>query len=416
MELADFNREPDEDPMTEERMALAELLQKSGEGDFLRSVAEAVLQILMEADVEGLIGAGRHERSADRLNWRNGYRERALDTRLGTLQLRIPKLRQGSYFPPFLEPRRTSEKALVMVIQEAWIGGVSTRRVDELVQAMGLSGISKSQVSKLCKEIDERVTAFLERPLDGEWPYLWLDATYLKVREGGRIVPVAAIIAVATSTDGRREIVGLGLGPSEAEPFWSGFLRGLVKRGLKGVKLVVSDAHEGLRHAITRVLGATWQRCRVHWMRNALAHVPKGQHTMVAAAIRQAFLQPDAETARQTWRHVADQLRPRWPKLALLMDESEHDVLAYMSFPPQHRAKLHSVNPLERLNKEVKRRADVVGIFPNESSIVRLIGAVLLEQNDEWLLQHRYMQIEAMAELAPPAIGTETTTIPPKAA
>ena len=276
--------------MTDDRMALVDLLQKSGDGDFLRAVAEALLQILMEADVEGLIGAGRHERSADRLNYRNGYRERSLDTRLGSLQLRIPKLRQGSYFPPFLEPRKTTEKALVTVIQEAWIGGVSTRRVDELVQAMGLSGISKSQVSKLCKDIDERVNAFLDRPIDGEWPYLWLDATYLKVRDGGRIVSVAAIIAVAVNTEGRREIVGLGIGPWEAEPFWSAFLKGLVKRGLKGVKLVISDAHDGLRLAITRVLGATWQRCRVHWMRNALAHVPKAQHTMVAAAIRHGFL------------------------------------------------------------------------------------------------------------------------------
>ena len=207
--------------MTEDRLPLAELLQKAGDGDFLRAVAEAVLQILMESDVEGLIGAGRHERSVDRLNYRNGYRDRTLDTRLGTLALRVPKLRQGSYFPPFLEPRKMSEKALVAVIQEAWIGGVSTRRVDDLVQAMGLSGISKSQVSKLCKEIDERVQAFLERPLEGDWPYLWLDATYLKVREGGRIVPVAAIIAVAASSDGRREIIGLGLGPSEAETFWT---------------------------------------------------------------------------------------------------------------------------------------------------------------------------------------------------
>ena len=330
--------------------------------------------------------------------------------------MRIPKLRQGSYFPPFLEPRKTAEKALVTVIQEAWIGGVSTRRVDELVQAMGLAGISKSQVSKLCKDIDERVNAFLERPIEGQWPYLWLDATYLKVRDGGRIVSVAAIIAVAVNTEGRREIVGLGIGPSEAEPFWSGFLKSLVKRGLKGVKLVISDAHEGLRLAITRVLGATWQRCRVHWMRNALAHVPKGQHTMVAAAIRQAFLQPDAAAAHQTWRHVADQLRPRWPKLAALIDDSEHDVLAYMAFPGQHRTKLHSTNPLERLNKEVKRRADVVGIFPNEASITRLIGAVLLEQNDEWLLQCRYMQAEGMAELTPPLIDADPAKLPPVAA
>src|SRR5436305_4091050 len=393
--------------MTEDRLPLAELLEKAGETDFLRAVAEAVLQLLVESDVEGLIGAGRYERSAERLNYRNGFRERALDTRLGTLQLRVPKLRQGSYFPPFLEPRKVSEKALVAVIQEAWIGGVSTRRVDDLVQAMGLSGISKSTVSKLCKDIDERVTGFLERPLEGEWPYLWLDATYLKVREGGRIVSVAAIIAVAVNAEGRREIVGLHLGPSEAETFWATFLRSLVKRGLKGVKLVVSDAHEGLKAAIRRVLGATWQRCRVHWLRSALAHVGKGQQSVVAAALRQAFLRADQDSARQVWRQVADQLRPRWPRLAALMDESEHDVLAYMAFPAQHRTKLHSTNPLERLNKEVKRRADVVGIFPNEASITRLIGAVLLEANDEWQLQRRYMQVEAMAELMPPLIEGE---------
>ena len=302
------------------------------------------------------------------------------------------------------------------VIQEAWIGGVSTRRVDELVQAMGLSGISKSSVSKLCKEIDERVNAFLERPLEGEWPYLWLDATYLKQREGGRIVSVAAIIAVAVDAEGRREIVGLHIGPSEAETFWATFLKSLLKRGLTGVKLVVSDAHEGLKGALRRVLGATWQRCRVHWMRSALAHVPKGQQTMVAAALRQAFLQPDQASAQRTWRQVADQLRPRWPKLSALMDESEHDVLAYMGFPVQHRTKLHSTNPLERLNKEVKRRADVVGIFPSEQSITRLIGAVLLEANDEWQLQHRYMQLEAMAELTPPAADAEPAQIPPQAA
>jgi transposase-like protein len=309
-----------------------------------------------------------------------------------------------------------SEKALVAVIQEAWIGGVSTRRVDDLVQAMGLSGISKSTVPKLCKDIDERVNAFLARPLEGEWPYLWLDATYLKVREGGRIVSVAAIIAVAVDTEGRREIVGLHLGPSEAETFWATFLRSLVRRGLKGVKLVVSDAHEGLKAAIRRVLGATWQRCRVHWMRSALAHVGKGQQAVVAAALRQAFLQADEAAAHQVWRQVADQLRPRWPKLSALMDESEHDVLAYTGFPARHRAKLHSTNPLERLNKEVKRRADVVGIFPCETSITRLIGAVLLEQNDEWQLQHRYMQVEAMAELAPPAAEPEPARIPPQAA
>jgi putative transposase len=398
--------------MTEESLPLAELLAKAGDRDFLRSVAEAVVQLLMETDAEGLIGAGRHERTAERQTYRNGYRDRAYDTRLGTLQLRIPKLRQGSYFPPFLEPRKTTEKALVSVIQEAWIGGVSTRRVDELVQAMGLSGISKSTVSKLCKDIDDRENAFLDRPLAGDWPYLWLDATYLKQREGGRIVDVAAIIAVAVNTDGKREIVGLHIGPSEAETFWSTFLKSLVRRGLSGVKLVISDAHEGLKAAIRRVMGATWQRCRVHWMRNALAHVPKGQQTMVAAGLRQAFLQAGTDDARKVWRQMADQFRSRWPKLGKLLDESEHDVLAYMGFPAQHRVKLHSTNPLERLNKEVKRRADVVGIIPSEQSILRLIGAVLLEANDEWQLQHRYMQVEAMAELLTPMIEIEGDMTP----
>src|SRR6478672_4370871 len=402
--------------MTEERLPLAELLAKAGDGAFLRSVAEAVVQLLMETDVEGLIGAGRHERSGDRTTYRNGYRDRTLDTRLGSLQLRIPKLRQGSYFPPFLEPRKTSEKALVAVIQEAWVGGVSTRRVDDLVQAMGLAGISKSTVSKLCKDIDDRIGAFLDRPLVGDWPYLWLDATYLKQREGGRIVSVAAIIAVAANTEGKREIVGLHIGPSEAETFWATFLKSMARRGLHGVKLVISDAHEGLKAAIRRVFAASWQRCRVHWMRNALAYVPKTQETVVAAAIRQAFIQPDRETAGQVWRHVADQLRPRFEKLGRLMDDAEHDVLAYMTFAAQHRTKLHSTNPLERLNKEVKRRADVVGIFPNEQSIVRLVGAVLMEQNDDWQTQNRYMQIEGFAEPADKTADLKPLQITPKAA
>jgi transposase-like protein len=402
-------------PMTDDRLPLAELMAKADDGDFLRSVAESVLQILMEADVEGVVGAARYERSGERATSRNGYRERALDTRLGTLNLKIPKLRTGSYFPGFLEPRRTVEKALVAVIQEAWIAGVSTRRVDDLVQAMGLSGISKSSVSKLCKDIDERVTSFLQRPLAGEWPYLWLDATYLKVREGGRVVSVAVIVAVAVTTEGRREIVGLHIGPSEAEIFWTDFLRDLVKRGLTGVKLVISDAHEGLKAAIRRVLGATWQRCRVHWTRNALAYVPKAHQTMVAAGLRQAFQQPDQAAARASLSQFADQLHNRWPKLKVFVDDSLDDVLAYMSFPVQHRTKLHSTNPLERLNKEIKRRADVVGIFPNEDSIKRLIGAVLLEANDEWQLQHRYMQIEGMTELATPMINPQALAITPQA-
>jgi transposase-like protein len=407
--------------MTEERLPLQELLAKAGDGDSLRSVAEAVLQLPMEADVEGLIGAGRYERTGERLNHRNGYRDRTLDTRLGALPLRVPKLRQGSCFPPFLEPRKTSERALVaVVIQEAWIGGVSTRRVDDLVQALGLAGIGKSTVSKLCKEIDERVGAFLDRPLSGEWPYLWLDATYLRQREGGRIVSVAAIAAVAANAEGRREAVGLHIGPSEAETFWSTFLKSLVRRGLRGVKLVISDAHEGLKAAIARVLRATWQRRRVHFARDASAHVPKGQQSMAAAALRQAFLQPDHASARQTWRHVADGFRPRWPKLGALMDEAEEDVLAYMAFPAAHRTKLHSVNPLERVNKGIKRRTDVVGIFPSEAAVVRLAGAVLLEINDERATQNRYMQVGPMGDFVPTIDGeaspADHTLIPPRAA
>jgi transposase-like protein len=288
----------------------------------------------------------------------------------------------------------------VAVIQEAWIQGVSTRKVDDLVQALGMSGISKSQVSKLCEEIDGRVNDFLNRPITGEWPYLWLDATYLKVRQGGRIVSVAVIIATAVNTDGRREILGLGIGPSEAAVFWGDFLRTLKNRGLAGVKLVISDAHEGLKAAITQVLGATWQRCRVHFMRNLLAYAPKGQHSMIAAAVRTVFTQQDRAAASQAWRHVADQLRQRFPKLAAVLDEAEHDVLAFMDFPRAHWPKIYSTNPLERLNKEVKRRANVVGIFPNEPSIRRLIGAILLEQNDEWQLQHRYLTLETMAGVA----------------
>jgi transposase-like protein len=268
----------------------------------------------------------------------------------------------------------------------------------------------------LCKDIDERVGAFLDRPLVGEWPSLWLDATYLKPREGGRIVSVAAIIAVAANTEGKREIVGLHIGPSEAETFWASFLKSMLRRGLRDVKLVISDAHEGLKAAIQRVMRASWQRCRVHCMRNALAYVPKSQQSMVSAALRQAFIQPDRASASQTLRHVADQVRAKWPKLAVFIDESEADVLTHMDFPAQHRSKIHSTNPLERLNKEVKRRADVVGIFPNDASIIRLIGAVLLEANDEWQLQHRYMQTEPMAEFTPPLIKATPTQIATEAA
>src|SRR5580698_6899598 len=386
---------------TNDTMDLQALLEKTTDLDFLRQMIGFTAQRLMDLEVESVTGAPLGSRSTDRLTHRNGYRDRSWETRAGTVELRIPKLRKGSYFPGFLEPRRTAEKALTAVIQEAYIQGISTRSVDELVRAMGMEGISKSQVSRLCTEIDERVQRFLTRPLEGEWPYVWLDATYVRARRDHHIVSVAVIVAVGVNTDGRREVLGLTVGNSEAEPFWTEFLRSLTRRGLRGVKLVVSDAHEGLKAAIAKVLRATWQRCRVHFMRNALAHAGKTQRRIVAAWIGTAFAQDDAEAARKQWRQVADQARPRVSKLAALMDDAEADVLAYMGFPAQHRAKIHSTNPLERLNGEIKRRSEVVGIFPNEAAVIRLIGAVLLEQNDEWAVQRaRYMTLETIAPLS----------------
>ncbi len=386
--------------MTNDRMALAELLEKGSEGDLLREMIGYVAQRLMDLDVAGLVGAEHGERAESRENWRNGYRDRDWHTRSGTIPLRIPKLRRGSYFPGFLEPRRSSEKALAAVVQEAYVQGISTRSVDELVRALGMTGISKSQVSRLCEEIDERVNAFLERPLEGDWPYLWIDATYVKVRQGGRIVSVATIIAVAVNSEGRREVLGMATGPSEAEPFWTQFLRSLTRRGLRGVKLVISDAHEGLKAAAAKVLKASWQRCRVHFLRNALAYANKGQRQMVFALINTIFAQESAEAAHGQWRVVVEQLRPKLPKLAAMMDEAEHEVLTFMDFPKEHRVKIHSTNVLERLNSEIKRRANVVGIFPNESAIRRLVGALLMEQNDEYAIQNRYMSLESLALLS----------------
>ena len=399
--------------MTEDTIALRALLEKGSDATFLREMIGFAAQRLMELETEGLCGAGPGERSPQRLNQRNGYRDRDWETRAGTVELRIPKLRKGSYFPAFLEPRRLAEKALTAVVQEAYIQGISTRSVDELVKAMGMEGISKSQVSRLCGEIDERVRTFLNRPIEGEWPYIWLDATYVKARRDHRIVSVAVIVAVGVNSDGRREVLGMTVGHSEAEPFWVEFLRSLARRGLRGVKLVISDAHEGLKAAITKILGAAWQRCRVHFMRNALAYAGKTQRRIVSAWVGTAFAQDDAAAARKQWRQVADQARPRVPKLAALMDDAEADVLAYMGFPAQHRAKLHSTNPLERLNGEIKRRSEVVGIFPNEDAVTRLIGALLLEQNDEWAVQRaRYMSLETIAPLSDdPIVGLPLATV-----
>ena len=339
--------------MTDDMIAFRGLMEKSADADLLREMIGFAAQRLMELEVGQLTGAAHGEKSPERLAQRNGYRERDWETRAGTVDLRIPK----------------------------------------------------SQVSRLCEEIDERVSAFLERPIEGEWPYLWIDATYVKVRQAGRVVSLAVTVAVGANTDGRREVLGMGVGPSEAETFWTDFLRKLARRGLRGVKLVVSDAHEGLKAAAARVLNATHQRCRVHFARNALAHAGKSGRRVVSALMATAFAQDDAAAAKAQWRKVSDQLRPKLPKLAELMDTAEDDVLAYMSFPAAHRVKLHSVNPIERVNREIKRRTEVVGIFPNEAALVRLVGAILLEQSDEWAVQRsRYMTLESIAPLSDDAL------------
>jgi putative transposase len=386
--------------MTDERMALIELIEKSADADLVRDMLAFAAERLMAMEVDVLTGAPAGVRSPERMNHRNGYRERAWDTRAGRIELAIPKLRKGSYFPAFLEPRRTAEKALAAVIQKAYVHGISTRSVDDLVKAMGASGISKSQVSRLCQEIDERVNAFLTRPIEGEWPYLWIDATYLKERQAGRIVSTAVIIAVGVNTDGRREVLGVTTGPSEAEPFWKAFLRSLADRGLRGVKLVIADDHKGLRTAAAKVFHACHQRCRVHWMRNALAHVPPKQRPAVVAMLKTIFAQESAVAAHQQWCSVADALRERFSKLSELMDASREDVLVYMSFPREHWAQIASTNPLERLNGEIKRRSDVVGIFPNERAVIRLVGALMLEHNDEWAVSRRYMSLESLSGLS----------------
>lgn len=387
------------------RMALLELLRKhqgEPEADALREGLRWLAQQLMELEVSELVGAQRYERTETRKTYRNGYRSRPWDTRVGTIELRIPKLRQGSYFPSLLEPRRRAERALVAVVQEAYVQGVSTRKVDDLVRALGLDGISKSEVSRLCAELDERMERFRNRPLEGEYPYVWLDAKPIKVRQDHRGVNMAAVIAVGVKRTGQREVLGFDVGAAETYEFWLEFLRHLVARGLKGVRLVISDAHEGLKRAISEVLaGASWQRCRVHFMHNLLARVPKHAQPAVAAQVRSIFAQPDAATARQRLGQVVDDLGSRYPQVAALLRDAEDDVLAYMAFPAEHWRRIHLTLVLERLNRELARRCDVVGIFPNVAAALRLLGAVLEEHQDEWIASRKYFSPESMAKLEP---------------
>lgn len=385
------------------RIGLEELLRKAQteqDTDFLREGVRVLSQALMELEVSEQLGAAKHERTENRKGYRNGYRERMWDTRVGTVELAVPKVRDGSYFPSLLEPRKRAERALVAVVQEAYVQGVSTRRVDDLVKSLGMTGISKSQVSRLCAELDEEVERFRSRPLSGEYPYVWLDATFLKVRAHGRVVSQAVVIAIGVNAEGVREVLGLDVGPSEDGSFWVRFLKGLVARGLRSVRLVVSDSHEGLKGAIESVLvGASWQRCRVHWMRNALSYVPKAEQQLVAATIRTVFAQPTPELTREQWRKVSDSFQARYPRLAQLMDNSEEDVVAYTHFPHEHWRQIWSNNPLESVNKEIKRRTDVVGIFPNEGAVIRLVGEVLSEQHDEWQVGRKYFSAEALQQL-----------------
>jgi len=399
--------------MAKPRMDLSAFIGKlleEQDGDVLREGIRVLSQALMEAEVSGVIGAERHERSGDRTTYRNGYRTRTWDTRVGTIELQIPKVRSGAYFPSLLQPRRRIEHALLAVVQEAYVHGVSTRKVDDLMKALGLDGVSKSEVSRICGELDPLVEAFRARPLTGEHPYVWVDATYHKVRVDGRVLSQATVVAVGVTAEGERQVLGVDVGPSEDRAFWTAFLRSLVKRGLHGVRLVISDAHEGLKAAIASVLsGATWQRCRVHFMRNLLATVPQGAREAVAAIVRTVFAQPDHATAMAQLKKVADGLRTRFGRAAALLEEAAEDVLAYRLFPSEHQRQLHSTNVLERLNKEIKRRSNVVGIFPSAQSTLRLVGAVLLEQDDEWAVaDRRYFSAESMKQLTAPALPPST--------
>jgi len=393
--------------MAKTSLSLDELVRKlmgDEHADVLRETLAWFVSELMEAEVTQQVGAGLHEKSPARTAHRNGYRERAWQTRAGEIELAIPRLRAGSYFPSFLEPRSRSEKALVAVIQEAYVNGVSTRKVDRLVTQLGLSGISKSAVSRLCAGLDEQVRCFRERPLEGAYPYLWLDAKVERVREPGGVRHKALVVAYGVHETGRREVIGIDVGEAETEAFWREFLRSLRARGLAGVQLCVSDAHEGLKHAIAKVLGCPWQRCTVHFLRDMLGHCSKAQQPLVATAIRQIFAAESGEEARERLAGVATALERSAPKVAHLLAGAEEELLAFMAFPAEHWSKLRSTNPLERVNREIGRRSDVVGIYPNDAALVRLAGALLIEQNDEWLVGRRYLSEESLqAVLARPA-------------
>jgi transposase-like protein len=390
----------DEQSMTV-REALGKVLGDE-HADVLRDSVRMILGELMEAEVSKLAGAERYEHTPERVAQRNGYRPREWDTRVGTLELAIPRLRSGSYMPSFLEPRRRSEQALVAVVQEAYVNGVSTRKVERLVEQLGIGQMSKSQVSRLCAGLDGQVSAFRSRPLEGRYPYLWLDAKIERVREPGGVRQKALVIAYGVHESGRREVLGLDVGEAETESFWRDFLHSLVVRGLDGVLLCVSDAHQGLRSAIGKVLGVPWQRCTVHFLRDMLGHVQKQQQQMVGAAIRQVFAAASREDARSILQDVVARLERVAPKVAGLLEEAEPDLLAFLDYPAEHRSKLRSTNPLERVNREIARRSDVVGIYPNDASLIRLASSLLVEQNDEWLVAKRYLSQESIAALYAP--------------
>jgi len=366
--------------------------------DFLREAVMMVARELMEAEISTEIGATRGEVSDERTTHRNGYRDRLWETRVGAIELAVPRKRDGSsYFPSFLEPRRPCEQAIVAVVMEAYVNGVSTRKVDRLVEELGISAMSKDRVSALCKDLDERVEAFRNRPLEGAFPYLWLDAKHLKVRDRGSVRSKAMVVAYAVHDSGRREIIGLDIGASESEAFWVEFLRGLKARGLAGCQLAISDQHQGLKSAISRILDCPWQRCTVHFVRNMHGHCRRSERGLVSAALREIFNAPDREAAQAHLGEVLERFRGPLPKVAELLEEAEEDLLAFYRFPAQHRSKLRSTNPLERFNKEIGRRSDVVGIFPNDAAAIRLIGAMVIEQNDEWLVCRRYLSEESLA-------------------